>query len=298
MACVGKITSTVIVLTLLSIILVPGWPGQFGSASGMSNFNVAIDLEVYHIEMVVSTEHDTSQVVPGWVDVTNLRVGETLSVQLLCRLSSGFNDLYAAPDPSHMIFERNGRQYFNLTATMLEDAPITDDYQLILSAEAKTYIDYANSFVELKITPNGEISATADVASRPSEASPGGTATGELLVTNTGSIYGEYSLLIVDDPGSVVDEIAFTRGAELTPGFYEEFEFRVEVTEDASPGTHEVSVQLWASTQYDTGGPMDTFTMEVRVADPSGGVSGTLIISVIVILAVLGAAAFLVRRKA
>ena len=95
----------------------------------------------------------------------------------------------------------------------------------------------------------------------------------------------------------VVEEVAFTREPDLTPGFYEDFEFRIEIAEDAEPGIHRVTIALWANTQYDTSGHMDTFTMEVHVTDKSGGVSGTLLVSVIVIIAILGVAAFLLRRK-
>ena len=259
----------------------------------MSNFDVGIHLEKYDIEMIVSTEQDTVRVIPGWVDMSNMRPGETVSVEIY---STGYRDLYAGPDPPSMIFERDGRQYFNLTVTLLEDAPISDEYDLMVSANAKTFIDGAISDVELIIRPVYHISATANVAAKPGEAAPGEETTGMIKVTNTGSIYGEYRLTKVSDPDSVVDEIAFTKEAELTPGFYEDFEFRIRIAQDAAPGKHQVTVDLWATTQYDVGGPMDTFTVEVDVTESTGVGTGIMIVAVIAIIVIIGVAAFLLRR--
>ena len=266
---------------------------ETASSLPSSSFTVGVTLDKYVIEMLVSTEEDTKDVILGWVNVDNMKPGETVSVQLY---ANGYHDLYATPDPVWFTFERDGRRYFNLTVVLKEDAPITEEFEVVVSAEGKTYLTSALSYVELVVKPIFQLSATAKVASKPVEAAPGGTTKGRLLVTNTGSIYGQYNLQMVSDPDGVVEEVAFTRESDLTPGFYEDFEFRIEIAEDAEPGIHRVTIALWANTQYVVSGHMDTFTVEVHVTERSGGVSGTLLVSVIAIIAIIGVAAFLLRR--
>jgi uncharacterized membrane protein len=245
--------------------------------------------------MLVSTEEDTIRVLLGWVDVGNMRPGETVSVQIS---TTGQHNLYAGADPPNMIFDRDGRQYFNLTITLLEDSPITDYFELMVTAIGKTVLDQAVSDVELTIYPIFQISATANLVLKPNEAGPGEEVTGMVKITNTGSIYGEYRLTKVSDPDSVVDELAFTREAELTPGFYEDFEFRIRIADDAPPGEHQITVEVWASTQYDTGNAMDTFTVQVTVSEEAGIGIGSILVSSIVIIAVIVIGAFVLRRKA
>ncbi|UCC92187.1 MAG: hypothetical protein JSW25_05800 [Thermoplasmata archaeon] len=255
---------------------------------------MGIHLQKYSVEMLVSTEQDTVLVIPGWVDVGNMRPGETVSVDIT---STGHHYLYAGPDPPHMIFERDGRQYFNLTLTLVEDSPITESYEIIVTAIGKTVLDQAVSDVELVVYPDFQITATVNLVAKPPKVSPGGETTGTLRITNTGSIWGEYRLTKKDDPEFIVERIRFTREAELTPGFHDDFEFKVEVTEDAEPGNHRIVIEVWASTQYDTGAPMDTFTMEVIVEEETGMTTGTLLALTILVIAFIGVATFLLRRK-
>jgi uncharacterized membrane protein len=82
--------------------------------------------------------------------------------------------------------------------------------------------------------------------------------------------------------------VRFTRPADLTPGFHEEFPFVLEIAEDAPAGKHKVTIELWGSTQYETSDLLDTFTVEVNVAEDPSVTPGTfLVIIIIVIVAVL-----------
>jgi len=80
-------------------------------------FTVGIHLKVYEIEMLLSTEEDTTRVVPGWVDMGNMLPGETVAVYIS---ATGYQDMYATADPNYLRFEREGRQYFNLTVVLME----------------------------------------------------------------------------------------------------------------------------------------------------------------------------------
>jgi hypothetical protein len=285
---------SVALAVLVGLIILPGASVPVGS-SPSGNFGVGLHLEEYSIEMLLSTEQDTVRVVPGWVDVTDMRLGETVSVQLS---STGYYYLYAGPDPQWFLFERDGRQYFNLTLTLKEDAPLYEDNKILLSATAKTYLDQAISDVELVVTLTFQFTATASLVTRPPEAGPGGVSEGVLKVTNTGSIYGVYHLKVASDPDSVVTDVSFRWEADLTPGFYDDFPFRVEVAGDAPSGKHRVTIEVWGTTQYDTGDLMDTFTVEVQVSESSWLGTGTALVSAIVIVAIIGAAAYALRRKA
>ena len=261
-----------------------------------SDYSVGLHMDEYYIRMQVSTEKDTVYVVPGWVDINDMRMGETVSVKLSC---TGYADLYAGPDPPHLIFERDGRQFFNLTITLLEDAPIDYLNEILLTADAKTYLDQAMAYAELTVEPIYEISATARVVNAPARAAPGEETTGVLKVTNTGTIYGEYYLTKASDPDKVVDEISFARSreAELTPGFYDDFDFRIKIADDAPPGKHRVTIDLWATTQYDTGGSMDTFTITVTVTEEPVYSSGTVTVAILLVIALLAIATYMLRRK-
>ncbi len=260
-----------------------------------SDFTVGLHLDEYYVRMYVSTEHDVNHVLPGWVDVNDMRVGETVLVEVTSTSSHG---VYAGADPPNLRFERDGRQYFNLTITMLEDSSLDEVSHLIVSADGRTYIDYATASVELEVEHVYEISATALVTRNPTKAEPGEETLGVLMVTNTGTIYGEYHLEKVSDPDSVVDEIVFARSreVELTPGFYEDFEFRIKISDDAPPGKHEITVDLWATTQYDTGDPMDTFAVEVIVAEAPHDPT-SIILPLIIIITAIAVVVVVIRRR-
>ncbi|MCK4971572.1 MAG: hypothetical protein KAS77_13640, partial [Thermoplasmata archaeon] len=85
---------------------------ETASSLPSSSFTVGVTLDTYAIEMLVSTEEDTKDVVLGWVNVDNMKPGETVSVQLS---ASGYHDIYAMPDPVWFAFEQDGKRYFNLT---------------------------------------------------------------------------------------------------------------------------------------------------------------------------------------
>ncbi|NOQ53636.1 MAG: hypothetical protein GQ558_03415 [Thermoplasmata archaeon] len=261
----------------------------------VSSFTVGLNLETYSIEMMISTEEDTKTSIKGWVNVNDMRPVETVSVQIE---STGFRDLYAYPEPGFFIFERDGKQYFNLTLVLLEDTPPQDYFDLVISATAKTPLNQVISFQEMIVTPVFLLSAESILVSLPEDAPPGETPLGTLRITNTGSIYSEYRLVVVSDPDLVVDEIGFYERAELVPGFYDEFEFYIAIVEDATTGTHSVDIELWAHTQYEIGDVMDTFTIEVQVEDTSSSVTGPLLLLVVGILAIVGVTAHPLRRKA
>ena len=259
------------------------------------SFTVGIGLESYAVTMLVSTEEDTIRILQGWVDVHHMKPGETVTVQIE---ATGYYNLYTEADPFHFRFEDDGRQFLNFTVVLKEDAPITDDFHILISAEAKTYLHSTNAYTELVVTPTFQITADAEITSRPSEGTPGESTTGKLLITNTGSIYGEYQLKVASDPDDVVEEVGFTREADLTPGFHEEFEFTIVLSENAEPGTHTVTISLWAHTQYDLEEQVDTITLNVRVTKPPSSVNITFLASLLVILSAIAIAAFVLRRKA
>jgi len=284
-------TCVMVISIALAMPLVAAHPEPSPSAS---SYTIGLNLETYSIEMLISTEEDTKAVIQGWVDVNDMRPGETVSVQIEC---TGFTDLYAYPEPGFFTFERDGRQYFNLTFVLLEDTPPQDYFNLVLSATGKTLLNQVISFKEMIITPVFLLSAESILVSLPEEASPGEAPLGTLMISNTGSIYSEYRLVVVSDPDLVVDEVGFHEEAELTPGFYDEFEFYITIVEDAAPGTHSVYIELWAHTHYEIGDVMDTFTIKVQVEDTSTGPTGPLLLLVVGTLALVGVAAYLVRRK-
>ena len=285
-------TCVMVMSIALAMPLVVAYPEP---SPPVSSFTVGLNLETYSIEMLISTEEDTKAVIQGWVDVNDMRPGETVSVQIE---STGFHDLYAYPEPGFFIFERDGRLYFNLTLVLLEDPPPQDYFDLVISATGKALLNQVVSFQEMIVTPVFLLSAESILVSLPEEASPGEAPLGTLRITNTGSIHSEYRLVVVSDPDLVVDEIGFHEEAELVPGFYDEFEFYIAIVEDAAPGTHSVDIELWAHTHYEIGDVMDTFTIEVQVEDTSPGGTGPLLLLVVGILAIGGIAAHLYRRKA
>jgi hypothetical protein len=69
------------------------------------------------------------------------------------------------------------------------------------------------------------------------------------------------------------------------------------VEDDAEPGKHKVVVEVWATTQYDTGAPMDVFTVEVTVEEKTGMTTATTLAVTLIIIALIGVATFLMRRK-
>jgi hypothetical protein len=294
LARIGRSWTSHTFLVITIVVLVLSSVPQSISANATSNFGVGIHLQKYSVEMLVSTEQDTVLVIPGWVDVGNMRPGETVSVEIT---ATGHHYLYAGSDPPHMIFEGDGRQYFDLTLTLIEDSPITDSYEIIVTAIGKTVLDQAVSDVELVVYPDFQITATVDLVGKPTMVGPGEETTGTLRITNTGSIWGEYRLSKKDDPGYIVKRIRFTREAELTPGFHDDFEFEIEVEDDAEPGKHKVVVEVWATTQYDTGAPMDVFTVEVTVEEKTGMTTATTLAVTLIIIALIGVATFLMRRK-
>ncbi len=284
------------IVVLLMVLLVLGPLLSIPTRSTpTSNFGVGVHLDEYSIEMLVSTEKDQQYKILGWVDVSNMRPGETVAVTIE---ASGYNDIYGTPDPNYLRYERDGRQYFNLTVTLKEDAPIHEDFEIVVSAEGRTYLDYEISYVELTVTPTFQFTATANVIDVPGETEQGGEAKGVLRVTNTGSIYGEYSLELASGPDSVVNEVRFTRPSDLTPGFHDDFPFVLELAEDAPTGKHRVTIELWGETQYETSGLLDTVTVEVRVREASIGGAGSLIAVLLVIVAAVGVATYVLRRKA
>ena len=261
-------------------------------------FTVGLNLQVYDIKMLLSSDKNTSKIVPGWVDVNDMLRGETVAVYLS---ATSYRDLYAIPEPQVLFFDRDGRQYLNLTVVLMEGSPIDADYNLVVSAEGKTYLHSELSMVTLHVSVTYTLSATAELVSFPAEVTPGESATGTLLVTNTGSVYGEYELRAVSDPDSIAENIGFTIEADLTPGFYEDFEFTVDVAKDAPPGSHMIMVDLWAVTQDGNGERLDSFNMEVRVVDDDEGIGGTILVAmtlvtVIALVAIVGAISL--RRKA
>lgn len=259
-------------------------------------FTVGIHLKVYEIEMLLSTEEDTTRVVPGWVDMGNMLPGETVAVYIS---ATGYQDMYATADPNYLRFEREGRQYFNLTVVLMEDAPIDQDFDIVVSAEAKTYLKSALSMVELHVSITYQLTATATLVSFPDEVRPGQSAKGSVLVTNTGSVYGEYELHVVLDQDSVAEGVGFDIVAWLTPGFYEEFDFHLDVADDAAPGSHKVTIELWAVTQYETKERLDSFDVRVEVEDSQGISGGTMaVLAVAIALVAALAIAVMLRRKA
>ena len=77
---------TILVITGLLL----GSLSTIETASSMpsSSFTVGVTLDKYAIEMLVSTEEDTKDVILGWVNVDNMKPGETVSVQLFGSRSS------------------------------------------------------------------------------------------------------------------------------------------------------------------------------------------------------------------
>jgi hypothetical protein len=285
-------------LTILTLLCLVGALGENPvSAIPASDFTVDLHLDEYDVKMPVSTEQDTTYRIPGWVDVNDMRVGETVSVHLTC---TSYADLDAGADPPEMVFGGDGRQHFNLTLLLREDSPIDTIYYLHLAASGETLIDSATADADLTVEPIYRISATAELARKPGSVAPGGETRGIVRVTNTGTILGEYYLEPSSDPDSVVFDVAFTSSweAELTPGFNDEFEFRVNIADDAPPGDHEVTFELWGTTQYDTGEPLDTFTVVISVDEEQGIPMTALTIAIILILGVVIVTAFLLRRKA
>jgi hypothetical protein len=204
LARIGRSWTSHTFLVITIVVLVLSSVPQSISANATSNFGVGIHLQKYSVEMLVSTEQDTVLVIPGWVDVGNMRPGETVSVEIT---ATGHHYLYAGSDPPHMIFEGDGRQYFDLTLTLIEDSPITDSYEIIVTAIGKTVLDQAVSDVELVVYPDFQITATVDLVGKPTMVGPGEETTGTLRITNTGSIWGEYRLSKKDDPGYIVKRI-------------------------------------------------------------------------------------------
>jgi hypothetical protein len=226
-----------------------------------------------------------------------MRPTETVSVQLDV---GGFHDLYAMPEPGGFFFERNGRQHFNLSIVLKEDAPLHEDhYEILVTATGKTLLDQEIADCLLTIVPVFSISASANLVTPPNEVGPGDMAFGVINVHNTGSIYSEYQLKVASDPDDVVEEIRFEKEAELTPGFWEEFDVVVVVAEDASPGRHQVELIVTANTQYDVWQDVATLTIEVEVAETGTALSSPVFVAMVILLVVVGVAAtaFLLRRK-
>ncbi len=266
------------------------------ASSPSATFTVGLHLDSYHVRMPVSTEQDTAYKLPGWVDVNDMRVGETVYVDLFC---TSYTELDAGPDPPHMVFEKDGRHHFNLSLILKEDSSIDTIYHLHMSANAETLIDSATADVDLTVEPIYEISATAELIRKPGRAAPGDVTKGTVRVSNTGTIFGEYYLEQASDPDDVVFDVAFTRSweAELTPGFHDDFEFRINLADDAPKGEHKVTFQLWGTTQYDTGEPLDTFTVVISITEDDSIPIWTLSMALILIITLVIVTALLLRRK-
>lgn len=286
---------------LLLLTLVAFTPCLQTGATPQSDYTVGIDIERQYVEMLVSSEHDVHTTIQGWVTVNDMRVGETVSVDITC---TGGYYIFAGADPPHQTFDRDGRQYFNLTVTLIEDAGVMeesgviDEVKLVVTAVGKTYIDQAVSDVELVVRPVLHISADARVMRQPGPLGPGEDSKGLLRITNTGEIIGQYRLEIASDPDEVLFEAVFVINPSVGPGDRGDFEIRITTHDDAEPGKHEVTVELWALTQYDTGRPMDTFVVEVNVEDEGMEMDSTVVILIMIVVVIAALATYRLRRKA
>jgi hypothetical protein len=294
-----RVLSTAALLLIAQMVVLPSFEAV---ASPQSDYTVGIDLERQYVEMLVSSEHDVHTTIQGWVAVNDMRVGETVSVDITC---TGGYYIYAGADPPHHTFDRDGRKYFNLTVTLVEDAGVMeesgviDEVKLVVTAVGKTYIDQAVSDVELVVRPVLHITADAQVLQQPGPLGPGEDSKGLMRISNTGEIIGQYRLEIASDPDEVLFEAVFVINPSVGPGDQGDFQIRITTHDDAEPGRHQVTVELWALTQYDTGRPMDTFVVRVEVEDQGMGVgTSTVVLPLLLVVAIAALATYRLRRKA
>jgi hypothetical protein len=107
-----------------------------------------------------------------------------------------------------------------------------------------------------------------------------------------------YSLVLMNDPDKVVDEVHFFDDPELGNNYLKKIDFEVVARSDAEPGSHFVEVGLVAYQDPKDTIVVDTFTFQLEVVEPGGGFDWwSAMVIVLVALGIIAVVAVLVRRR-
>ena len=257
---------------------------------------ISLEMDTYHVNVEMEPNEDSSAVVEGWVNLLRKRPGEVVSVTLSVDTDPS---TWGFPDPSSFVFQELGTRYFNLTVTVREDTPESPPLHMSLGAQASSRTASDTFHVDLTVHPVHQvIKGEGELVDPPGEVEPGGYTTGTVELFNEGSRPTTYSLMLMEDPDGVVEKVHFFEDPELGNNYLKKKDFEVVATSDAEPGSHFVKVGLRAYQDPKEPVLVDTFTFQLQVVEPEGGLDGgTVLVTFIVIAALLVASAYVLRRK-
>lgn len=248
------------------------------------------------MELPASPSEDTHDVVEGWVRLLDKRPGDNVFVEMS---TGGSDQLYHVVDPFTFTFTELGTRYFNVTVFLKEDNPPGESYQMFVRAFASTLGDSTDDAIVLTVHSTWFLAAEAELIEPPREVVPGRGSTGIVEVINTGSRWAAYELTLEGDPDGVVSSIRFEQEVQLLPNFWEKAEFRVKTRDDATPGTHRVSIALTTTLDDGTAQRLDGFSFDLEVEEPQDrSPAGPVLVLVLAVIACGLAVAYHLRRKA
>ena len=259
---------------------------------------IDLELELAEVEMPVSTQNLTELNVLGWVEMSRKPPGETIIVELAAT-PLGQYSVGMSVNPDKLAFFYTGTRYFNLTIWMQEDTAPGKEYLVDVVASADSMIAYDDDTFHLKITTVPDLWGKAAMLEQPPGIGPGGTTTGKVQITNTGTRYAEYRMEVLSDTDSIVEAAGFNIRPVMVPNWVEKVSFDIEVADTAVPGQYSVTMALLVVQDDGSTTTVDSFDVSITVLEPDEARAVPFLALVVASLIVIAlVVAIILRRKA